>query len=371
MKRLLVLGGMGLVAREVAALIGAEYDELVIADIRSTQKKNGCMRYVTLNILEPGALNALITEVKPTTIINGINLATLYSGNGSNGYDQLIQFYVELYKTLIELGAPVRYLHLGTTGSGGLGFNIPFTHGDKVEEYPIIRKAACAGISTALLTMLSRSFPNNMVEVSEVKPGLIIFSDSMSRDTWQGVSLALADGGENGKYTYEELALVTSTMGFTSAKVLAEDIVSVLRGETKQVTVIAHDTVSAMNAAIVSPKPTNEKVLQTMLKELRTARGDTYIIATGDLGPPSLTRDLLLAHGIVYGLSMYTTYEAFLATNISLAKTFEYIESTNKVLATFIKSTSTLTRFAELSDLFSNGDEPWQIVRKMLYKETL
>jgi hypothetical protein len=64
------------------------------------------------------------------------------------------------------------YLKIGTTGTEGMGLNIPFTHGEEQPSRLLLSKAAVAGAHTLLLFLLNRT-PGGPI-VKELKPAALI-----------------------------------------------------------------------------------------------------------------------------------------------------------------------------------------------------
>src|SRR3989344_2607671 len=64
------------------------------------------------------------------------------------------------------------YLKIGTTGTGGMGFNIPYTHGENKPSFTLLEKAAISGAYTSLLYLLSQTF--GIAEVKEIKPAALV-----------------------------------------------------------------------------------------------------------------------------------------------------------------------------------------------------
>jgi len=303
----LLLGGGGLICGEIAERLNALGDKVFSLDVRQ-QPVTEAARSYTGDALAPGVLDNFLAEVMPDGIINGINLATIFAREPAQGYAGLVTYICGIHDALRnhlrrrkgDWRRPMHFLQLGTTGAGGLGFNIPFTHGEATAELPIIHKAAFSGIITSLLVLLSRSFEKGAVRVSEVKPGLAVFSDALVRETspdkWSCVTL---DGGESGAYTYQELALLTQWMGFTTVKQVADRIMNVINNDPCEHRVAAHDVTSALNASIISQDESDEKAKATTLKKMQAADRDTadgsFVIASGNLrrnysGPDTWTR---------------------------------------------------------------------------------
>src|SRR3989454_9108675 len=60
------------------------------------------------------------------------------------------------------------YVKIGTSGTGGMGFNIPYTHSEERPSRTLLTKSAVAGAHSLLLFLLGRT-PGAPVTV-EIKP---------------------------------------------------------------------------------------------------------------------------------------------------------------------------------------------------------
>lgn len=146
------------------------------------------------NILNRMFLYNLILEAKPDIIIDCINTATgiayldIYSttakalaqmrtGNAdvdimekiiaSTYIPQLIRHIQILQKAMLDAEVKM-YFKVGTAGTGGMGFNIPYTHSEERPSRVLMSKTAVAGAQTLLLYILART-PNGPL-VKEIKP---------------------------------------------------------------------------------------------------------------------------------------------------------------------------------------------------------
>lgn len=360
----LILGGNGLIGRTThQRLIQLDWQTVVI-DTRKPIKEVANFRQ--MDILQRGALGHVIDELKPDLIVNAINIATLYSNNAPKHYGELVWFYRDLYDALVQLNKKTHYLQIGTTGSGGLGFNIPFTHGDKIEELTIIHKAAFAGITTSLLTLLSRSF-NNGTQVSEVKPGLAIFDPILAQINFEGTKCWLIDGGESGYYTYNEVSLLTSFMGFTTANTIVDKIIAVIKNKKTIMRSTAFNITEDMNQTVIKQTISDEQFKKRILKKMSINQTKPYLIATGNLGPPSLTRNLLLAE-LVRSPSNVTekNFKNAFFDNPSIAFTLRYISHQMPELARDFHQMVTYNAFLAIANRSENQLSPWEIVRTKL-----
>ena len=362
----LVLGGSGLIGNEIVRRLQQEKADITVVDLRKLPQQDG-VRLIQADIFLKDSLRQILDEVKPDTIINCVNIATICSHNPKKGYQQIVGFYVNLYRGMVALPHPLHYLQMGTTGSGGLGFNIPFTHGDKLDDLPIINKSAFSGITTSMLTLLSRSFGND-VKVSEVKPGLAIFGEEVVHHTYRGSQVVMIDGGESGYYTYNELALLTAYMGFTTVSRLVDKALGVL-GDTGTKKVFSeYDVIENINATIIKSNELDTYYRTSIQDSMRAFSGHDYIVAIGKLGPPSITRDLILAFAIVNHLDVSArNFLDSLAKNVSLRNTLGYIQEHDRGLYAYLQKQCTHEAYQELSRYpHAEGTEPWELVKTKL-----
>lgn len=149
---------------------------------------------LTDEILSNSALYSLIQECKPDAVIDCVNTATaiayqdIYKGvntvrnsianNTLNAevveklmssiyIPQLIRHIQILYKALCD-GNVKMYVKIGTSGTGGMGLNIPYTHSEERPSRVLLAKSAVAGAQTLLLYLIART-PNGPL-VKEIKP---------------------------------------------------------------------------------------------------------------------------------------------------------------------------------------------------------
>ncbi|MEO1337971.1 MAG: hypothetical protein AAFV29_20170, partial [Myxococcota bacterium] len=89
----------------------------------------------------------------------------------SQSVPQLVQHVRFVHRATQEYGTAV-YLKVGTTGSGGMGLNIPYTHSEERPSKKLLAKSEVAFGHTGLLFLLART-PGSPI-VKEVKPGAMI-----------------------------------------------------------------------------------------------------------------------------------------------------------------------------------------------------
>lgn len=156
---------------------------------------------LTEEILTSSTLYEVISEYCPEIIVDCINTATAiayqnvyqsYKTLSQNFrtcktveeltkgmYDFLSTLYIPLLVRHIQIlyetmrrNKTLFYMKIGTTGTGGMGFNIPFTHGEEQPSRLLLSKSAIAGAHTLLLFLLDRT-PGGPI-VKELKPATLI-----------------------------------------------------------------------------------------------------------------------------------------------------------------------------------------------------
>ena len=143
-------------------------------------------------------LYQVITAVKPHFLVDTINTATALAYQdvyeaGLELYDalrkgedvrlmaekmlltayvpQLVRHMEILRAALRDAGVEV-YLKVGTTGTGGMGWDIPYTHSEDRPSRVLLSKTAMAGAQTLLSLIMSRA--SDACAVKEIKPAAAI-----------------------------------------------------------------------------------------------------------------------------------------------------------------------------------------------------
>src|SRR5262245_44998844 len=89
----------------------------------------------------------------------------------SQSIPQLIRHTQLLYRAMVEAGTRL-YFKVGTTGTGGMGLNIPYTHGEDRPSARLMSKTAVAFAHTGLMFLMART-PGGPI-VKEIKPAAMI-----------------------------------------------------------------------------------------------------------------------------------------------------------------------------------------------------
>ncbi len=245
----------------------------------------------------------------------------------SQSIPQLIRHTQLIYRAMVEVGTRV-YVKVGTTGTGGMGLNIPYTHGEDKPSAKLMSKTAIGFAHTGLMFLMART-PGGPI-VKEIKPGAMIGYKKVTyqslkhhRDNtpilvyaprtqrFEGeLELTMAsqefkrlgelemvgvDTGENGFFARGEFEAVTSInqMEFVTPEEIASNVVLEIKGSNTGVDVIA-----AIDSAIMVPSYRAGYLRGSAIEAMRRLEHETssHSIATGELGPPKLTKLLYEAH---------------------------------------------------------------------------
>ena len=242
----------------------------------------------------------------------------------SQSVPQLIRHVRFVHRATTENQVRV-YLKVGTTGTGGMGLNIPYTHSEDKPSKVLLAKTEAAFGHTGLLFLLART-PNAPI-VKEVKPAAMIgyrgvktisVSDKHgnrsifephprplvgelelreSREDYTPVGdlmLSVVDTGENGLFTRGEFAAITALgqMEYITPEEIARVVAHEIRGANT-----GQDVISAVDSAVLNPSYKAGLVRQAAMHDLAQAEEESGLpsIALGRLGPPELSKLLFEA----------------------------------------------------------------------------
>ena len=218
------------------------------------------------------------------------------------------------------------YVKIGTSGTGGMGFNIPYTHSEERPSRTLMTKSAVAGAHTLLLFLLGRTpdapatlefKPTAAIAWREIGAGPVrrggkpipLFDcpkplplAEAFREGGKGwVSLGrplesvYIDVGENGWFSREEFATITAMgqMEFVTPEEIADQVVMELEGRPT-----GHDLIAAMDASTLGPSYRAGILREAALRRLTdlTAERGYPSVAFEMLGPPRLSKLLFEAH---------------------------------------------------------------------------
>jgi len=261
----------------------------------------------------------------------------------SQGVPQIARHILVLHRALENSSVRI-YVKVGTTGTGGMGINIPYTHSEDNPSLQLLSKSAIGFAHTGLLFLLARtpsaSEEKQGVIVKEIKPGAMIGFKRVSRrnivlrgerdpaylvsarDEDLGGTLELrdeshygrfenrdvpleiigADTGENGFFSIGEFQAITypRQMEYVTPEEVARTVVlEILNAST------GRDVLAAIDGAITEPSyragVLREHAIRAMQRLESEKRADVLpSIAIGHLGPPKLSKLLAEAHFILH-----------------------------------------------------------------------
>lgn len=299
-------------------------------------------------ILQRSRLYQLFQEYRPDAVVDCINTATgfayqdvLKSANELLGAartggvtEDLVERHIltlpmpqliRHVQILVEASRSVgtcAYVKIGTSGTGGMGFNVPYTHSEEKPSRTLLTKAAVAGAHSLLLFLIART-PGAPTAI-EIKPTAAIawrkiafgpvrrggrelarfdcaeplpvdraFCDDAGGwcDLERPVESVFIDVGENGVFAKDEFETVTSLgqMEFITPEEVAEYAVAELRGRSS-----GRDIVTALDSATAGPTykaGVLRAVALERLGQLEEAHG-VRSVAFEMLGPPRLSKML-------------------------------------------------------------------------------
>lgn len=278
---------------------------------------------------------------------------------------QLIRHVQVLHRAMSEVGTRL-YLKIGTTGTGGMGLNIPFTHSEDKPSAKLMRKNAMAFAHTGLMFLMARTPSGPLVK--EIKPAamigyrkvsyqtvkvrgrpqmrfesraesldgrLLLRGDENTYERLGKLRMAGVDTGENGFFARGEFETITylNQMEFVTPEEIAEQAVLEIKGSNT-----GYDVIGAIDSSVMTPSYRAGVLRQTALDKLARIEieTDSHSVALGQLGPPELSKLLYEAHLLKLN---YGTLEAVIAAPASeISETlFSYLME-HKRLRTIITS---------------------------------
>jgi hypothetical protein len=245
----------------------------------------------------------------------------------TQGIPQLTRHVLYLHRALEKSSVRV-YVKVGTTGTGGMGLNIPYTHSEDKPSATLISKSAIGFAHTGLLFLLART-PGESI-IKEVKPGAMIGFKSLgvqqvrvkrqpafliesreevigeklqtiesgyAEDRETPINIVGADTGENGFFSVGEFQAITyprQMEAVTPEEVARTVILEILGAST------GRDVLSAIDGAITEPSYRAGVLRDHAVREMQRLEkllGDEVLpsIAVGQLGPPMLSKLLVEA----------------------------------------------------------------------------
>ena len=309
------------------------------------------------DIIDNSKLFQIMDKHKPQILIDCINTATAFAyqnvyqivaelraeiqaiRKGKTPDDKLIETVERIISTLYipQLIRHVQiliesmrqadtqlYLKVGTSGTGGMGFNIPYTHSEDKPSKMLMSKSSLAGAHTMLLWLLGRT-PNAPI-IKEIKPtaaiawkkigyGKVIRRGShiplfdaipgtntvlgaelnkFPETTWnrlgeEFLESVYIDAGENGYFSAGEFSVLTGEgqMEFVTPEEIADLTLLEIKGGNT-----GNDIISSLDSSVLAPSYRAGLIRKDALEKMEELEKETGkdSVAFELLGPPRLTK---------------------------------------------------------------------------------
>ncbi len=235
---------------------------------------------------------------------------------------QIIRHIQILYASMNKMETEI-YVKIGTSGTGGMGLNIPYTHSEEKPSRVLLSKACVAGAHTMLLFLMGRT-PEAAI-TKEIKPTAAIawkkigfgevkkagkpielsdlkFDEAIPLldklniaptnefpTTGKILKSVFIDTGENGTFSRGEFEAITAQgqMEYVTPEEIAEDaIFEILGGNT------GHDIINALDNATLEPTYRAGFMQRYAVDKLDQLEKDhdSESVAFELLGPPRLSK---------------------------------------------------------------------------------
>ncbi|MBI3579785.1 MAG: short-chain dehydrogenase [Ignavibacteriales bacterium] len=242
---------------------------------------------------------------------------------------QLIRHVQLLYRSMQMVGTTI-YVKIGTSGTGGMGLNIPYTHSEERPSSVLLSKSAVAGAHTMLLFLMGRT-PDAPI-TKEIKPTAAIawkkigFGEIKKRGknielmdcppengialkgtlklkldspVWKeqhkSLQSVFIDTGENGIFSRGEFEAISTPgqMEFVTPEEIGEAVLYEIRGGNT-----GHDIINALDNATLAPTYRAGFLFDSALQKMKALEeeNDVKSIAFENLGPPRLSKLLYEAY---------------------------------------------------------------------------
>jgi len=309
-------------------------------------------------ILKSSAIYQLLSKHKPDVIVDCINSATgiayqdvyttyrkikkTISGNPTAEdiinetekllctlyVPQIIRHVQILYASMNEVKTKI-YVKIGTSGTGGMGLNIPYTHSEEKPSRVLLSKSSVAGAHTLLLFLMGRTPEGPItkevkptaaiawkkIDFGEIKKGgkpiqlldipvssavklngkLKLKNDKPFPKTGENLKSVFIDTGENGTFSRGEFEAITSQgqMEYVTPEEIAADVIYEIKGGNT-----GHDIINALDNATMEPTYRAGFMQHTAVEKLKSLEEENGVnsVAFELLGPPRLSKLLYEIH---------------------------------------------------------------------------
>jgi hypothetical protein len=300
-----------------SSLVNGDIKEIVAKAKSGDQQSINRLCDITTNIVDQST--GPIESFPNLTNLKMIDLLLI-----SQSIPQLVRHVTLLYHSLLKSKTHI-YIKVGTTGTGGMGVNIPFTHGEDKPSFKLMAKTSVGFAHTGLLFLLARS-PGPIIK--EIKPGAMIgyrrviyknikkFGEPViltetKKESLNGslevrqdrshykekgnLALVGIDTGENGFFSRGEYETITymDSMEFVTPEEIARNVLHEIAGSNT-----GKDIIAAIDGAIMDPSYRAGLIRQAAVDEMREEERKRAVpsIAIGELGPPQLSKLLYETH---------------------------------------------------------------------------
>jgi hypothetical protein len=245
---------------------------------------------------------------------------------------QLIRHVQILYEAMRRFRTEV-YCKVGTSGTGGMGLNIPYTHSEEKPSRVLLSKSSIAGAHSMLLFLMART-PDAPI-TKEIKPTAAIawkriaygpihrdgepiqlfdcpperaivlnnvfcLKNEGAEQGWQMLTgevlqSVFIDTGENGIFSQGEFTAISDSgqMELVTPEEIAKNVIYEIKGGNT-----GHDVINALDNAVMGPTYRaglmRSTVLARMKELVKLHKCDS--VAFELLGPPRLSKLLFEAH---------------------------------------------------------------------------
>jgi len=258
----------------------------------------------------------------------------------SQSIPQLVRHVRIIYDAMNDKDVRTRlYLKIGTTGTGGMGLNVPYTHSEESPSKILMEKTAVAFAHTGLLYLMARTLGGPAVK--EFKPAAMIgYADIGFRKVkvkpkgkvgvagthmklyvserqplaptghlrlrpaneddpgyiiQKDLELPLVNTGENGLFTKGEFQTITNMrqMEFITPEEIARQVVLEIKGSNT-----GYDVIAAIDGASMNPTYRAGYLRHAAIEELKDLETESGVpsVVLGELGPPQLGKLLWEAY---------------------------------------------------------------------------
>jgi NAD(P)-dependent dehydrogenase (short-subunit alcohol dehydrogenase family) len=243
---------------------------------------------------------------------------------------QLVRHMQIYYEAMLRAGTQA-FVKVGTSGTGGMGFNIPYTHGEERPSRVLLSKSAVAGAQTMLIWLIART-PGGPAVVKEIKPtaaiawkeigygpirrggreiplydcppesavsldsaGALEPEAAFGRKTGGTLQSVYIDTGENGLFAVGEFTAITTLgqMEFVTPEEIAENVVTEIKGGNT-----GKDIIAGMDGSAMGPSYRAGFLREAALNRLHAleTEHEADSVAFEILGPPRLSKLLFEAY---------------------------------------------------------------------------